>query len=327
MKFRYYIFIGLLFSLPSFGQQVKVEARLDTTNMLIGDQVNLWFTMEHPAGLKVDFPATGDSLAGKIEVLSASRPDTVSKSGQVWKLRQRLVVTSFDTGFFIIPPFTFRLNNMRDSFQTEPLPLEVYGMPVDTTKGITDIKDPYELKVTFTEVLPYILVGLLLLTIVILYIRYLKKKKLVTVEVEKPAEPLIPAHLLALEQLDELVREKLWQQGKIKLYYSRLTDIVRQYIEHRYGVMAMEQTTEDIIRDFIRNGQIKEGIRNELKALLELADLVKFAKWSPVVEEHEASQQSAYDFVLRTKPVINLRKPMEEPVSESVEETDGEDEK
>lgn len=323
MKYRISILFYLLLALPSIGQEIKVRAKLDTTQILIGDQVNLWFTLEHPEGLKVDFPATGDSLAGKVEVLSASKPDTISKVNRIWRLRQRLVLTSFDTGFYVIPPFTFRYHENNDSARTEALPLQVYGMPVDTTKGITDIKMPYEIKVTFSEVLPYILVGLLLIAIVVMYIRYMQKRRKVLETAEKPAPPQIPAHLIALEQLDELVREKLWQQGKTKLFYSKLTDIIRQYIELRFGVPAMEETTEDIIRDFTREGHIKEGIRKELKVLLELADLVKFAKWHPVAEENEASQQSAYDFILRTKPVVNLRKPVEE----SQETNNREDEK
>ena len=250
MKYRFLFAILLLIAFDSFGQEIKVNAKLDTTQILLGDQVNLWFLLEHPAGLKIDFPATGDSIAGKIEVLSASKPDTISKSSQIWKIRQRLVLTSFDTGLYVIPPFIFRFKDNHDSVQTHALPLQVFGMPVDTTKGITDIKLPYEIKVTFAEVLPYIIVGILLSLIIILYIRYLRNKKQVIEKAEKPAPPPIPAHLLALEQLDELVREKLWQQGKIKLFYSRLTDIIRQYIELRFGVPAMEQTTEDIIRDF-----------------------------------------------------------------------------
>jgi hypothetical protein len=320
MKYRMSILLLLLITLPSLGQDIKVNAKLDTTRILIGDQVNLWFMLEHPEGLKVDFPTIGDSLAGKIEVLSGSNPDTFSRMNRILKIRQRLLVTSFDTGFYVIPPFKFRYNNSRDSLQTNPLSLEVFGMPVDTTKGITDIKPPYEIKVTLIELLPYIIIGLLIIAIIILYVRYMKKKKLVQSLVEKPEPPQIPAHLIALEQLDELVREKLWQQGKIKLYYSRLTDIIRQYIELRFGVPAMEETTEDIIRDFTRNGHIKEGIRQELKVLLELADLVKFAKWNPVAEENEVSQQGAYDFILRTKPVVNLRKPLENVEQPALEE-------
>jgi hypothetical protein len=311
------IFCALFAPTGASAQDVQVKARLDTGRILIGDQINLWLQLEQKEGLKVNFPLHEDSLAGKIEVMSASTPDTISKANRSWKLRQRLVLTSFDTGFYVIPPLTFRYNNGKDSVRTEPLSLEVLGMPVDTTKGITDIKMPYELKITFAEVLPYIIVGLLLLAIVLFYLRYLRRKKVVPEVPQAPPAPLIPPHLIALEQLDELIREKLWQQGKIKLYYSRLTDILRQYIESRFKVPAMEQTTEDIIRDLKRGNHVRDEIRDELQGLLQLADLVKFAKWNPVAEENEASQQSAYDFVLRTKPVVNLRKPVE-----NVEETD-----
>lgn len=312
MKYPLVIFFFLLFARPGLSQEIKVSAKLDTTQMLLGDQVNLWLLLEHPAGMKIGFPPAMDSLAGKIEVLSSSAPDTFSVADHIWKIRQRMLITSFDTGFFVIHPFVFRFNDNQDSIRTEALPLQVFGMPVDTTKGITDIKPPHEIKVAFSEVLPYLLAGLLLLALAILYIRYARKKRQVAAVAEKPSPPAVPAHLVALEQLDELVREKLWQQGKIKLYYSRLTDIIRQYIESRFGVPAMEETTDDIIRDFTREGLIREGIRTELKELLELADLVKFAKLQPDAEEHEASQQSAYDFILRTKPVINLRKPVGE---------------
>jgi hypothetical protein len=320
MKKLYQMALILLFSLSSFGQDIKVKAELDTTRILIGDQVNLWLMLEHPEGMKVDFPLIADSLAGKIEVLSTSRPDTISKTNRVLTIRQRLLATSFDTGFFIISPFVFRFNNQVDSVQTQAISLEVFGMPIDTTKGITDIKPPYEIKVSFIEILPYIVVGLILALILFFYLRYIRKKRSIVEVIEKPSPPPIPAHILALEQLDELVREKLWQQGKVKLYYSRLTDIVRQYIELRFGVPAMEETTEDIIRDFAQGMQVKEEIRLELKSLLELADLVKFAKWNPVSEEHEASQQSAYDFILRTKPVINLRKPLTKEDPELIKE-------
>ncbi|MFH0761768.1 MAG: hypothetical protein V2A67_09730 [Bacteroidota bacterium] len=305
------LIISLMF-LSSGGlqaQSIKVTANIDTTRILIGDQVNLWLETEHPAGRGLEFPVTGDSIAGKIEVLSASALDTVSSKNNILRIRQRLVLTAFDTGFYVIPPFVFRTTDLSDSMITRALPLEVISIPVDTTKGITDIKLPYEIPVTFMEILPYIVVGLMLVSMGFLYIRYLRKKRQIVESAPKPDIPPVPAHVWALGELDELVREKLWQQGKVKLYYSRLTDIVRRYIELRYSVPALEQTTEEIVSAFSNNGKISINIRDELEQLLRLADLVKFAKWNPVTEEHEASQQSAYDFILRTKPVINLRTP------------------
>jgi hypothetical protein len=294
------------------GQNLRATSRIDTTRMLIGDQVNLWFEVEQPTGIQVAFPALRDSLAGKIEVLSSSPVDTLTRNGNMLKLRQRILLTSFDTGFFVIPGFVFKAPGFSDSVRTEALGLEVMGIPVDTTKGITDIKLPYEVPVTFSEVLPYIIVGLLLIAIIILYIWYLRKRRAVVKELVKPDIPPVPAHIWALGELDELVREKLWQQGKTKLYYSRLTDIIRRYIELRFSRPAMEQTTDEIMADFRGNGLIPQAMQDDLRALLQLADLVKFAKWSPDAEESEASQKSAYDFILRTKPVVNLREPDKE---------------
>jgi len=297
---------------PAQAQSLKATARIDTTRMLIGDQVNLWLELEQPSGVNVTFPPFRDSIAGKIEILSASPVDTLTRSGNVLRLRQRVLLTSFDTGFFVIPGFVFKASGATDSSLTEALGIEVMGIPVDTTKGITDIKLPYEVPVTFSEVLPYIIVGLLIVALIVFYIWYLRKRKVIVKEPVKPEILPVPAHIWALGELDELVREKLWQQGKTKLYYSRLTDIIRRYIELRFSRPAMEQTTEEIMEDFNRNGLIPENLRIELMKLLQLADLVKFAKWNPDAEESESSQKSAYDFILRTKPVVNLREPEKE---------------
>ncbi|MFO7615640.1 MAG: hypothetical protein R6V75_00130 [Bacteroidales bacterium] len=312
--------LALLIPVIAPGQTVRATATLDTTRMLIGDQVNLWLTLEQPAGLAVRFPLVVDSLDGKIEVLSISGIDTVGRRGEVINLRQRFLLTAFDTGFFVIPSLAFRLEQQGDVFATRALPLEVLGIPIDTTKGIIDIKPPYELPITLAEVLPYLLIGLLAATILFFYLRYLKKRREKPEIQQESHLPPVPAHIWALEQMDTLVKEKLWQQGKIKLFYSRLTDIIRRYIEMRYKVPAMEQTTDEIIGAIARQAVVTGPVRKELQELLELADLVKFAKWHPVAEEHEQAQQAAYDFILRTKPVVNLRKPVGEVTSKQEEE-------
>jgi hypothetical protein len=306
------ILVILLSSTQTFGQRLKATARVDTTRMLIGDQVNLWLELDQPSGMNVPFPLFRDSLAGKLEILSASPVDTLTRNGNSLKLRQRVLLTSFDTGFFVIPGFTFKAPDNLDSSRTEALGIEVMGIPIDTTKGITDIKLPYEVPVTFSEVLPYLIVGLLIASIIVLYIRYLRKKRQISKEPVKPEIPPVPAHIWALGELDELMREKLWQQGKTKLYYSRLTDILRRYIELRFSRPAMEQTTDEIMADFRGNGLIPGTMQLELQNLLQLADLVKFAKASPDADENDSSQKSAYDFILRTKPVVNLREPDKE---------------
>ncbi|MBT3242530.1 MAG: hypothetical protein HN352_05230 [Bacteroidetes bacterium] len=300
--------VSMFFSaIVSIGQEVTVKSSIDTTQILIGDQVNILLEIDQPKEKNLAFPVFKDTLVKMLEVLNVSGIDTVQANDGRIQLRQRLLVTSFDTGFYIIPSFYFVDQETRDSFRTEALPLEVFTLEIDTTKGITDIKLPYDVPLTFLDILPYIIVGLLLigLIILILYIRHKRKQKPEPVAVRvKPAEP---AHLWALRSLDALVNEKLWQKGKIKLYHSRISEIIRFYIEYRFNTPAMEQITSEILIACEKNDSISDELTHKLGELLELSDLVKFAKWAPVPDENERSLEIAYDFVLKTKQIINLR--------------------
>ena len=300
--------VSMFFSaIVSIGQEVTVKSSIDTTQILIGDQVNILLEIDQPKEKNLAFPVFKDTLVKMLEVLNVSGIDTVQANDGRIQLRQRLLVTSFDTGFYIIPSFYFVDQETRDSFRTEALPLEVFTLEIDTTKGITDIKLPYDVPLTFLDILPYIIVGLLLigLIILILYIRHKRKQKPEPVAVRvKPAEP---AHLWALRSLDALVNEKLWQKGKIKLYHSRISEIIRFYIEYRFNTPAMEQITSEILIACEKNDSISDELTHKLGELLELSDLVKFAKWAPVPDENERSLEIAYDFVPKTKQIINLR--------------------
>jgi len=224
------------------------------------------------------------------------------------KLRQHLVLTSFDTGFYVIPSFIFHDRLNKDSLKSNALPLEVFTMEIDTSKGITDIKLPFDVQLGFWEIAPYIFVGLFLLAIAIGFWFYYKKRKNTETAIPVRVKPTEPAHIWALRELDKLSSEKLWQKDKIKLFHSRLTDIVRTYIEYRFNIPAMENTTSETMEACLPLKEIPEEICTNLQAMLELADLVKFAKWNPLADKNESSQQIAYDFILRTKLVPVLRK-------------------
>jgi len=143
-----------------------------------------------------------------------------------------------------------------------------------------------------------IIAGSIILLILLIYFinRYYKNKPVPPL-VEPPP---IPAHIIALEKLDKLKAEMLWQNGKLKQYHSQLTDIVRDYIERRFYLPALEQTTEEIIFSF-RNVAVDKESMGKLKQILILADLVKFAKELPLPNENEISMTNAYDFVNGTK--------------------------
>lgn len=286
-------------------QPVKAVARLDSTQILIGDQINLTLELEKPKNLEMGFATVADSLAGKIEVLERSAIDTLILNDQSIKLVQTFRVTCFDSGDYRIPPFRFDLQmaDRLDSIFTNELLLRVMTLEVDTTRGPTDVKMPYDAPLTLKEVTPYMMGIILAGTLLFLILYSLKRKKKNLPLFTLPARPKEPPHVVALKELDRIKEEKLWQREKVKAYYSDLTGVLRTYIEERFGLPALEQTTGEILESFVtRKGMIPEKSLGHLQHILPLADLVKFAKYQPLPDDHQMALVNAYFFVNETKP-------------------------
>ena len=294
----------IFFPTLSHAQEIRVSARLDSTQILIGDQVNVTLEVQKPAGIAVQFPETAENLSEYIELLKSAPIDTLIE-GNVVRMTQNLLVTSFDSGEHRIPPFWFRidLGDRIDSIATNELSLRVYTMEIDTTKGPTDIKMPYDAPLTLKEVTPWIL-GIILVAAIIFFIfYYLSRRKRNLPLFTMPPKPKEPAHVIALRDLDRIKDEKIWQKDKIKEYYSQVTDVLRNYIEDRYTIPAMEQTTDEILASFGRQKD-KPGVKTleNLRQVLTLADLVKFAKYLPLPDDHNLTLVNSYFFVNDTKP-------------------------
>ncbi len=287
-----------------FGQVYTATAKLDTNRIAIGAQAALQIKVFLPAsiidqnGKFVQWPVLTDSI-NKIEIVEVSKIDTVfSKDQKTVSLTQNLQITCFDTGFFVIPPLRFLKNG--DSariFETQALLLEVKSIQIDTTQAIKDIKPPLEAPYTFKEALPYIIGIVLLAIIFVLIYLYFKKRKKKEATIEKIPEVL--PHILALEKLEELKQKKLWQEGKTKLYHTLITEIIRIYLENRYNINALEQTSEEIIIS-CRSLAINTESKIKLEQVLVLADLVKFAKTQPLPSENDLSHANAVEFVKST---------------------------
>jgi hypothetical protein len=307
LRIRYVLLLvllsGSMFSLKA--QQVSVKASIDSTHILIGDQLKLLLEIEKPKKLDVRFPMIPDTFSSHVEVVSRSKIDTLKLDNKDReKLVQQLLITSFDSGMHQIPPFYFRLKDgqMLDSAATRALAFQVHGMKIDTTKGPADIKTVYGAPVTLKEVTPYIL-GIILIAAIIFfifyYIRWKRKNVPLFAKPEKPAEP---AHIIALRELDRIKNQKLWQQEKIKQYYSEVADTIRTYIENRFDIPAMEQTSSETIGIFKQNKEMVDGRSlDQLQHILSLADLVKFAKYNPLVDDNNLTLMNAYFFVNQTK--------------------------
>jgi hypothetical protein len=299
------IFIFVLISGTIHAQRIKATATIDSTNILLGDQVKLFLEIDHPKNIKVIFPNVPNMILENIEVLKRFDPDTFEIENENYQKQiQSFLITSFDSGSYQIPPFWFKidLNNRIDSVPTNVVTLNVYSLPIDTTRGPTDIKMPYDAPLTLKEVTPYIL-GVILIAAILFFIFYAIRRRRNNQPVfVLPRKPKEPAHIIALRELNRIKKEKLWQQGKTKQFYSEVTEALRRYIEDRFKIPAMEQTSVETLESFrLQPDLLKNKTYDYLHMILNTADLVKFAKYQTLPDDDNLTLVNAYFFVDDTK--------------------------
>ncbi|AUC85628.1 hypothetical protein CW731_10155 [Polaribacter sp. ALD11] len=301
------IFYILLFTATlSFAQKPMVKAEIDTTNIRIGEQFQLKISVDETANVII--PKI--RLKG-LEVIDSTRIDTIKNS-----LIRRYILTGFDSGAFYIPQQQIFVKNQ--AFLTDSLLVNVATVAIDTTKvkkfPIKSIKkEPF----TFDDFKIYIYIALAILAIIGFWIYWfvIRKRK---EEEEAPTYRTLPPYEEAILRLTELDDKLLWQNNKVKEYYSELTEIVRGYIERELKVPALENTTDEVlemIKDFKKTDTIetsKETI-DKLKDLLREADLVKFAKSKPLALEIEDDRKDAEFIIgnLKPKPIIEKEDELE----------------
>ena len=276
-------------------QGTPPEVALDRDSILIGQQTSLDLSVTYRLGqgqvLEIVWPVIGDTLTGNVEVVADSGVDTVrvrpEQDPDLYSQRRTLTITSFDSGYWAIPPFSFVIAG--DTVGTKPLLLAVHTVEVDTAESFRDINDIYELPFSWRYWLkknwPYVAGAAAFLAALLLVVRELRRRKRAGPPPAVSAPPP-PLHLRALAALEDVERKKLWQQGLVKQYHSEVTDILRGYIEERFKVPALERTTDELMLE-LNLSAMSAGHREQLRNLLQLADMVKFAKWSPSPTENE----------------------------------------
>lgn len=307
-------------------QSVVVEAKMDSSVMLMGHQTEIHLSLIQDAGANVAMPEIEEreELVEGVEALRISLPDTTVLSNDRWQINQEVLVTSFDSGFYYIPPFEYILDS--DTFKTESLSLKIIPVDVDTLLAenvILDINDIIDVPFRFWDLLPLwawitIPIALVIIVVIIFLVRHIiKLKKLRNGELQ-PDVPKIPPYELAMSRLQQLREEKLWQQGQDRIYYTRLTDILREYLVGRWGVNAMEMTTSEIVAELKKHREWREE-NKMVKEVLELADFVKFAKMSPQPEENDRVMHKTIEYVELTRP---QPEPQEAPATPTGNTTD-----
>lgn len=291
-----------------FAQDVSVNSVFDTSSIYLGDQVYYKIIVDQPSGIKLDIPYFRDTLCRNIEILEGPQSDTAEIGEGRIQIVEKYLVTSFDSGHYRINPvFAERKDESGiKRFYSGYAYLKVKRVeitPPDTVSKIFDIIGPYKAPLTFDEIFPWLLAGLILAGVSWLIIRMVKRLR-----GRKPAVelPVIkdPPHVIAFRELEKLREEKLWQKGETKKYYSRLTEILRKYIEDRFGVDSLEMTTSETLDALVKSGFKKDESYNKLKSVLNGADLVKFAKYRPEPTENESVFELSWDFVNNTKQEV-----------------------
>lgn len=307
-KFLVYIlfFIGLI----GFSQENPVSMQVDTTNIRIGEQIQYKISVASKGDIM--FPKLNLDSLGKIEVVEILPVDTLKN-----KFEKRYLLTSFDSGQYVIPQQNVLINNK--SFLTDSLLVNVTTVKVDTTKqAMFPIKSIQREPKVFDDYkhLFWWLIPIFVILAIILY--FVLRKKVKKPEVKVYVAPIQEA----LQRLKELDEKELLKQNKVKIYYSELTDIVRTYIERDINIPALESTTDELIEtinDFNSSSDLgisKETIQ-QLKEVLQSADLVKFAKSKPIVEEIRGHRNLS-------ERILQSLKPVKEEESIKEEENDGE---
>ena len=291
--------------------QASVEVKIDPIEMMIGEQAQVTMTVQAAEGAKIEMPVfqPRQQIVAGVEVINVEHPTDRSLL---------LTLTSFDGNLYYLPPFKVKVNGK--TVESKSLALKVVEVEVDTTKldkfyGPKDVQDnPFQWSDWSLSFWLSILMLVLLALAYYLYLR-LRDNKPIIARI-KIVKRLLP-HQKAMKEIEQIKADKMVSSENQKEYYTKLTDTLRKYIEERYGFSAMEMTSTEIIERLTADDD--QQSLSELRQLFMTADLVKFAKYSTMINENDANLVNAIDFINQTKLE---NQPTEETIKPQLSEED-----
>lgn len=300
--------VFLLLSFPPAGageaDRVSVSTAVDRSVITIGDLITLSVTVTHAPEVEIRPPAPGVAL-GDFEVRDSVTHPARREGDRVIE-RFDLVLTTFETGDFSIPPIEIGYREAGENddqiLETESFSVTVESVNPDEDGEIREIKPPWEIPVSLLSVLIPVAIGLAALLAGLGAWRYLRRRRGRPSRDKRKAEPMIPPHLTALAALRELQASNWLEKGRIKAFYSRASEIIRRYIEGRFRVAAMESTTTELMAA-LRPVGISRQVHAGIGRLLELSDLVKFARYRPSEKKSREALSWAFEIVETTRPL------------------------
>lgn len=307
-KWELLIFMFLL-SFISVAQTNRITINPYSQSILIGEQVRVELQVNANSNESIIWPEFQDTITTPLEIMESHPIDTLFDDSitkaNILGYQKQWVITSFDSGLWAFPEITVWIDSI--PFNTEAFLFEVNTVEVDTAKGFVDIVEPIEVPMTFLEyVQAYYIYGVaaygaLILAAVIAFLVGKTPEK-------KPDAPTIhkvPPHILAIDRLNQLKSEQLWQSGAFKAYHIQISDIIREYIENRFQIPVKESTTDEI-KHLLKRARMQKQMRAEIIESLRISDLVKFAKATPLPEENEHCMDIAFQLIEQTQIVESL---------------------
>ena len=310
----------MLLALPAMAGNTTISAKLDSTHVLMGKTIGLHISVVQDRevnGLMLNLVA--DTLNAKVEIADKGKADTTALDNNRLQINRDITLQAFDPGTYQLPAILYVVGG--DTLRSkETLTLTVDSIKVDPQGKIKDFKPVAEAPFKLLDWVPDFisdywwawLAGLLLLAFgLYAYFKWYKKG----INPLKPVKKRLPPYEEAMQALSNLKSRNLWQNGQEKEYYTALTDILRVYIDRRFGINAVEMTSTQIM-DKIRQNEDAHIAKEQLNNVLEIADFVKFANMHTLADDNEIAFQRAVNFVEQTKP---LPQPNEEEGKEDAQ--------
>lgn len=295
----------------------SLKASVDSSQITMGYRTAIRFEIVDKAGAPAEVLVDKGSMPAEVEIVDWVYGDTADLGNGLVEMKRALIVQSFDSGVYTIPPFL--LVNGPDTLRTQPITLKVNPVDVSGMSDINPIASAMGFESRWYDFLPdwltdywkWILTGVILIIAgICAYLIFSRKVEVPLVPRKKP----VPPYQLAMQRLNMLREENLWQSGQEKEYYTRLIDILRDYLQGRFGINAMEMTSQQITR-VLNENETTRMPNKRMKRILEIADFVKFAKVRPLPDDNNRALAEAVQFVEDTKPVEVL--PDGTPVSQA----------
>ncbi|HMN33082.1 MAG: hypothetical protein IT215_00660 [Chitinophagaceae bacterium] len=295
-----------------FSQNVNIKTTIDTAQIIIGDPIQLTLKATFdPQNFIIHLPHIDDTF-NHFEVVEIQKTDT-TQAGNLSTIIQKITITNFDSGAWYIPVLEYKISPLNGTnpyiMHSDSIRVQVQTIAADTSKPFKPIFGIREVNRPIAQIIQYILIGLIALATILFLIYYLRKKAKQKGPKPKPLEPTLLPHEKALKQINHLKAENAWQNQNQKQYFTDLTDVVRTYLEEQFQIDSFEKTSAEIISQ-VKKVKALSTSRQALRNLLELADVVKFAKGKPTEDECLQTLEQSIQIIIESYKKV---KPIEEP--------------